>query len=236
MAVRKLTLKQWDRSMRSFPKEAMSSTLNKMVYEGRQDALPNISQAMTVRSPGFIKSSISYRKSNRSRLEAVWGMKKRKRFTGLSEQEFGRTEKKRAATLKSRGGDLRSKVKPRLRLKPSVRIAKESDFKRHPVNANQAIAVWRKVGYKGLVELTKWNAGSSRSGGKVGQFGIYRLTGGSKFKRAELIHALGDIPKQEKRPWMKPTNEEILRSNVGRKHWGSAVRSAVNKSLAKGRR
>jgi len=214
--------------MRQFPKKAMAATLNKLAYEGKQTAPEHIKSAMTLRGAAFISRTIGYTKT-RSNLESAWGMRPRTRFTGLSEQEFGRTDTKRAPTLESRGGKLSSKIKPKYRLKRSMKVASFKDFKRQPVNENQAIAIWRKVGYKGLVRLGRMQLASARSGAMIEQEGIYRLVGGSRFKKVKLVHALGDIPQQKKRPWMKPTNESLKKDF--KKHWASAVKSAIQNSL-----
>jgi hypothetical protein len=228
--VRHCTLKQWAKAMKSFPKYAIAQTLNKLVYEAKQTAPSRIGRAMTLRSPGFIASSIGYNKASRGHLEAVWGMKPRgKTFTGLADQEFGRTTSKRAATMAARGGTLKSKVKPSLRLKRSNKVAKMEDLNPKPANWKQAVAMWRQSGYRGLVELGHWSKGSDRSGAQIEKRGIFRLVGGKKFKRIQLVQALGDIPQQKRRRWMAPTNFTVKKQI--KKHWASAVSASISRGL-----
>jgi hypothetical protein len=204
--------KAFAKALKGSIKSAMPSTLTAMARTSKKVAPQQIARDMTLRSKGFIKSSIRYTGARSSRLQSEYGMIPRDRFTGLVAQEKGQTDNsKRAATLGSRGGNLRRRVSPRMRLKESTKVAKAKDFKRKPKSDIEMLAVWRKVGYKGLFMLV----GSQGIGIRDG---IYRFVGGKKAK-LRLVHALGDIPQQRKRPWMDHTNQRLIRANFGEKKW-----------------
>lgn len=227
-------IKKLARAFRSAPKRAMAATLTKLSYEAKDRAPSEIDRAMTLRAPGFVARAIRYSGAQPSRLQSVWGMQPKPRFSALAAQEYGRTDSERAATLLSRGGSLRNKVRPSMRLKPSTKIIKAEDFKRPPVSEGQMVAVLRKMKYKGLVEFTKWGKASSRSGGLTGTRGIYTLVGTPRWKSARLVHALDNIPQQRKRPWMASTNRKLLNSGAGKKAWASAVSNGIRTKLRGG--
>lgn len=203
MAIIKTSPKSFAKTVQGSIKAAMNAPLTAMVFQGKKSAPDQIAKDMTLRSRGFISSSLRYKKASRNSLKASYGMIARQRFTGLAEQEFGHSDKKRAATLKSRGSILKRRVAPRFRLKTGVEIEKEKNSPN-----KKLLARLRRSKYKGLLHLKKE---------KNIRQGIYRLRGING--RLELIHAVGDIPSQKKRPWMKHTNEKIVKSNTGRNAW-----------------
>lgn len=213
------------KAIRQAPKRAIVDTLSNMVFEAKKSAPDQIASAMTLRARGFISSSLRYEKATSSRLESVWGIKERERFTGLSDQEFGRTTSKRAATLLARGDNLKSRVKPRLRLKPSTKVLKAEDLQRKPTSNGQFIQILKKTNYRGLFLLTRKDGARS---------GIYQLRGGRKTGKPRLIQAIGNIPQQKRRPWMDPTNQEILRRDVGAKRWASSMKQNMWRMLKRG--
>lgn len=226
MAIIKTNPKKFIKALRGSIKSAIPVTLNSFVIKGKKDAPDQIAKDMTLRARGFISSSIRYQKASRARLMVSYGMIARDRFTGLTEQEKGETKTKRAPTLKgSRGGTLRRRVSPRFRLKPGVEIkSHKKEFARSgSMQQNrQLLAKLRKQRYKGLFYLD--HESKHRKG-------IYRFLGFSKRSKLQLVHAIGDIPKQRKRPWMKHTNERILKSNDGRRKWSSTMKKFMSDRL-----
>jgi len=215
MTIIKTSPKAFIKALKTSVQYAMAAPLTEMAVVGKKTAPDQIAKAMTLRSKSFISSSLRYQKASKGRLLASYGMIERERFTGLVAQEKGETKSKRAPTMKSRGGTLSRRVAPKFRLKKGVKIksAKRSFSRSGQMMPNRnLIAKLRKTRYKGLFYLPN-------------EFkqprGIYRFKDAKG--KLELIHAIGDIPRQERRKWMEPTNKEIIRSGVGAKKWSSTM-------------
>ena len=209
MAIIKTHPKAFVKALKTSIKYAMAVPLTEMAVVGKKTASDQIARAMTLRSRSFISLSLRYQKASKGHLLASYGMIERERFTGLVAQEKGETKSKRAPTLKSRGGTLRRRVAPRFRLKPGVKL----ELNKNKSDPNKKLlARLRKSKYKGLFFLKEEN--NIRKG-------VYRFK--NRKGTLELIHAIGDIPRQERRKWMEPTNKEIIRSGVGAKKWHSTM-------------
>jgi hypothetical protein len=206
--------KAFSKALKGSVKSAVPHTLTAMVKISKKLAPLQISKDMTLRSKSFISSSIRYQRATSTRLLASYGMRPRERFTGLVEQELGRTTTNRAPTLKSRGGNLKRRVAPRQRLKASTKVLSAQNFKRKPKSDIEMLAVLRSIRFKGLFMIHDTN---------VVRKGIYRFKSFGKKAELQLIHAIGDIPQQRKRPWMKHTNEKIIKDDVGQKRWTRAM-------------
>jgi hypothetical protein len=122
---------------KQFPKEfarASANVINKQAFDMKDNYLPKaISDLMTVRSPGFIKSSIRYTKSpprsDINKQVSIVGTIEKNNFTGLKEQELGtKTERRKKIDIAARGRKWKDKVKSKFRLKPGKRVYKRSDF------------------------------------------------------------------------------------------------------------
>lgn len=215
MAIINTNPKSFIKALRGSIKSAIPVTLTSVVREAKKTAPDQISKDMTLRARGFISRSIRYKKASRAKPMASYGMISRDRFTGLEAQEKGETKTKRVPTLKgSRGGTIKRRVAPRFRLKPGIKLKSKKSFSKKPKNNKELLAHLRGLRYKGMFGLEKENKQRK---------GIYRLSGFSKKSKLVLIHAIGDIPKQRKRPWMKHTNERIIKSNTGQKTWKSTM-------------
>jgi hypothetical protein len=216
MATIQTNPKAFSKALKGSVKSAMPHTLTSMVKTSKKLAPIQISKDMTLRSKGFISSTIRYQRARSGFLQSEYGMIAKGSFTGLAEQEFGRTDSsKRAPTLKSRaGGNLARRVSPRRRLKDATKVAKASDFKRKPKSDVEMLAVWRSVRYKGLFMVPASN---------MMKPGIYRFRSFGKNAKLEMVHALGEIPQQRKRPWMDNTNERVMKQDVGQKRWNRSM-------------
>lgn len=213
MATINTTAKAFSKALKGSIRSAVPVTLTKMAYQGKQLAPDQISKDMTLRSRSFISRSLRYEKSTRGRLVSQYGMIERERFTGLAEQEFGRTKTDRAPTIQSRRGALQKRVSPKLRLKRSNQVIFRKNFKSKPKRNAEMLAVLRRKKYKGLFFIQKET--------NIRQ-GIYKFVSG-RAARLQLIHAIGDIPRQKKRPWMQHTNDQILKKDIGAKTWKSTM-------------
>jgi len=235
MAVIKTTAKAFAKALTGSVRSAVPIALTSMAVQGKKIGPDQISRDMTLRSRGFVSSGLRYRKAVRGRLIAAYGMidRSNKRFTGLVEQEFGRTRIKRAPTVTgSRGGSLKKRISPRYRLKRSTKVLFPQNYKRRNIisrkvrsfvskvfkkgtkETSQMLMILRIKKYKGLFYLPKEH--------NIRQ-GIYRFER-PKTGRLQLIHAIGKIPTQRKRPWMRHTNERILRDGIGAKTWKKTMR------------
>jgi hypothetical protein len=214
MATIQTNPKAFSKALKGSVKSAMPHTLTAMAKISKKLAPIQIGKDMTLRSKGFISSSIRFDRARSSRLQSEYGMIPRQRFTGLVAQEKGQTDpNKRAPTLKSRGGNLSRRVSPRRRLKQATKVLSAGDLKRRPKSDVEMLAVLRKSKYKGMFTLI---------GSRNISDGIYRFIGGRK-ARLEMVHALGNIPQQRKRPWMMHTNERVMREDVGAKRWSRSM-------------
>ena len=214
MAIIKTHPKAFVKALKTSIKYAMAVPLTEMAVAGKKTAPDQISRAMTLRSRSFISSSLRYQKASKGRLLASYGMIERERFTGLVAQEKGETKSKRAPTLKSRGGTLRRRVAPRFRLKPGVKIQDtKTGFRSGAMLPNKnLLAKLRRQKYKGIFFLD--HEGKT----KKGYYRFKNVKG-----ELELLQAVDNIPRQERRKWMEPTNKEIIRSGIGAKKWSNTM-------------
>jgi hypothetical protein len=214
MATIQTNPKAFSKALKGSVKSAMPHTLTSMAKISKKLAPIQIGRDMTLRSKGFISSTIRYTGARSSRLQSEYGMIPRQRFTGLVAQEKGQTDpNKRAPTVQSRGGNLSRRVSPRRRLKQATKVLSAGDLKRRPKSDVEMLTVLRKSKYKGMFIM---------NGSRNISDGIYRFIGGRK-ARLEMVHALGNIPQQKKRPWMDHTNQRIMKDDVGQKRWGRSM-------------
>lgn len=106
-----------DRASRAGP-VAVSALLNNLAFGARKTALSYIPRVMHVRNKGFLAASILIRKATPNHLEATFYSRRRDRFTGLYEEEFGGTMQRHPASKAARGGSEQGKIKSGARLQP----------------------------------------------------------------------------------------------------------------------
>jgi hypothetical protein len=110
---------------------AAAATLNAFAFGTRKEAINVIDSKMTVRNPKFIHGSIKVDKARGNvpmgSLEAITGSVERPRYTGLAEQELGKTpSRNRVFTTASREGNKQSMTKRWARLKPNAKYPSPS--------------------------------------------------------------------------------------------------------------
>ncbi len=102
----------------------VANVLNDLAFGSRRESLGIIEDKMIVRSPTFVKRSISVDKArgakNINSQFAETGSVERPNFTGWVEQETGKkSDRSRVATLFARGDNPQKKIKPSARMKRS---------------------------------------------------------------------------------------------------------------------
>lgn len=161
-------LKRWYGKQPRLMRVASASMLNSFAYGTRTQAIAQIHATMTVRAPGFINRQIRYTKTSGSLpigqqrsstgSLAIAGQTKRGNFSGWTEQEKGTpTARNRYATLAARDGNKANKIRPSLRLKPSmeaVKIGQDGYTPRGGVgNWGGFFAMLRRRGEKRLIKV-----------------------------------------------------------------------------------
>jgi len=138
MAKKTFQLKKGDiRNMRQFYRDfptvvqfAKIGTINNLAFRTRGNTLEELGKNMMIRSPGFVKGSVRYKKATRGDPVAETGSIRRERFSGWIEQETGKkTGRKRVQTVTARSRNWRRRVAPRFRLKPSAKFIRPADVK-----------------------------------------------------------------------------------------------------------
>ena len=124
--------KQYKRAPRDFARAA-AGVLNHHAFGSRKTQIREINSSMTVRNPRFVSSKIQVTKA-RGRLpirtmQSTSGSVTGPRFSGWEEQQTGnKTKLTRTITKSARGGNWKSQVKPKARLKSSAKFLRPEQF------------------------------------------------------------------------------------------------------------
>jgi hypothetical protein len=124
--------KFYQKAPREFER-ATAGVLNSLAFKTRKNDIGNITGSMIVRNAKFIERSILVEKTRSGKIssqQSVVGSVRRPGFTGWEEQQTGkRPERQNAPTTAARGGNTRSVVRPKYRLRAKNKFVRPSQFK-----------------------------------------------------------------------------------------------------------
>lgn len=135
-SMNKSDLRKLERFFKRSPKQFKAATaniLNSLAFTTKRYDQINIERSMIVRNRRFVQSSLRVQTARSSsdidRQISIAYSVKRPRFSGWVEQEYGRRPKRRRTVTKhARGGNMRSAMKSRARLRPAGQFYKPEQF------------------------------------------------------------------------------------------------------------
>lgn len=125
-------LRKWYGKQPRLVRVACGTMLNEFAFGVRTEAIKQIGRFMIVRNPKFVSGRIRVTKARITapvEVQAAWtGSVATNRFTGWTEQEFGKkAARNRLATIKGRGGDKTKQIRHAVRLKPKNDVVTMDD-------------------------------------------------------------------------------------------------------------
>lgn len=208
-------------------KPATANVLTSLAVKTRKLDIRNIDRSMIIRNQRFVESSLRFQKAKNTRIEnqvAYAYSVKRPNFSGWAEQETGKPDKKdRSFTLAARGGNKRSTVKSKARLR-NKQIYKPSQFNGN-TRKDRFMMMMRAIGSKGggqflLRDNLKTKRGQLRRG-------LYQL----KKSKITMLQDLTHPMRIRRNQWRTQSIKQLKYGNDIAKIWRSSinhVRSGIN--------
>jgi hypothetical protein len=218
-------LKKLQRFMAEAPREfkrASAGVLNSLAFSTRKYDIENINRGMTVRSPKFVNAMLRVDKTRSTEISkqvAYAYSVKRKGFSGWEEQQTGKPqERERAATTPARGGNIRSKVLPRNRMKPGNKFYRPSQFKRGKGDG---------FGFMMRVMATRGggNFYLSQARGKL-RAGLWSF----RQRKLSRLQATDDIKEPKRFTWRTYSLNTLTTTNDIKKIWSRELDYAVKRA------
>ena len=201
-------------------RRASISMVNQFAFRAKKIAPKEIDKGNIVRAPRFISKSIRVDKANSQRPMAVVGTISRDRFTGLKEQEFGKTAKRRrTATTRARFGDKKRKLPTRHKLRPSTEVWKPSKFKigRGQGRTRQTQAFLQRISREPTASRKPFMISRQFKGF---QPGIYRMMGRDRIIKLWTFQQM----KAKRTRWMEKTVKRTYTQRHARLFFAKALK------------
>jgi hypothetical protein len=192
---------------------ATAGVLNNMAFGARKSQIREIHSSMTVRNSRFVQSKIRVTKARGilpiSNQESTSGSVTGSRFTGWEEQETGKKSKlKRSFTQAARGGNFKSQVKPKARLRAKNKFYRPGQFKGRNQKA-RFMFMMRVLATRGGGDFI-----TDKKQGKLTR-GLYRFKGG-KIMRLQNFE---ESTQPGRNKWNKRAVDKYLRRANLRRIW-----------------
>lgn len=215
----KKLIKEYEISAKKIP-VIQANVLNSYAFGSRSHAIKVIDRRMTVRNRRFVETSLQVRTALARNPVSMMGSVYRKSFSGWEEQQTGKlSDRKRIPTKAARRGNMKNRIAPSLRMKPSNVF--ESDKK---IIGNSIPPKKRTQGMLSYVRRKKYVKPFLLSGSPKYRKGLYKRVRG----KVRLIQATGDIDRSVKRiTWMNMAVGEYFRVNPPAKVWKESMKRVL---------
>lgn len=224
----KRDLKKLQRFMKESPKEFRAATagvLNSLAFGTRKNDIQNLNRMFIVRNKRFVEGSIRVEKARRGPIAkqmAITGSVRRPRFSGWTEQEYGRpTKRTKQHTTTGRGGSRRKQVSARYRMKPGRKYIRAE-------NISPKISRYKSPQHRTVIFLNMMRRR------KREPFYITHPIGGMKrglyeFKsgRLLLIASTENIRQPKRRQWRTQSIRQLTMSNDMKKIWQDNINRII---------
>jgi hypothetical protein len=219
--------KFYQKAPRDFER-ATAGVLNSLAFTTRKNDIRNITGSMIVRNAKFIERSILVEKTRSGKIssqQSVVGSVRRPGFTGWEEQQTGkRPERQNAPTTAARGGNTRSVVRPKYRLRAKNKFVRPSDFKANTRSERAAFAFMMRVL-------------ATRGGGE------FMITGGGlklppglysfRNRKVRKLQKLGEINPTRPNRWRTQSILQLQRGNDITRIWSEQIRRIMSQKAVK---
>jgi hypothetical protein len=226
---------------------AAGMLLNNIAFGSRESLIKEIHRSMTVRQPGFVKTSITVDKNTnwtdiRSQRSSVGSIEKGKnpktRSSGWAEQQLAKkTRRKRVATIKARSNSKSKWIKPSARMRKKFfspsnmpRGTRSGMGPRTAKNADQKILIMLKT-----LQRQKYRAPFIITGHSKIPPGLYQFTKGENQYGQRNMAMLQSFNPQHKQPkrilWMTSGVAKWFLTHDLNREFIKVRRRLINRSL-----
>ena len=201
-----------------------SNYINTLLFRLRTYTLKDkdgIKDEFTIRNKGLVRKTIRVTKTNRNNLTGYYGSVPTARFTGWSEQQYGKQPKRqRVAMRRARGPGGRRRIPKRFRLNQTIRSSK--NVKLQGTSEKQRIAIFlsanRRRGYTGPLIVHE-------KGPKNMPPGVYNMLKSSKLRLIQVFKQM----EVEHNPWAT----DIIKRYMAQERHGLIITKEIHRLMSR---